>query len=238
MKGPGLEVCYTPALFHLYENHAKVVVVADIFRATTAICAAFDYGVEKIIPVARVEDARVYKEQGYLIAAERDGVTLDFADFGNSPFNFMRDDLTGSTIVYSTTNGTQAIHRAAAAPLVVIAAFINLKAVANYLKEKGEDVVILCSGWKDRFSLEDALFAGALAEELLHDGAYTTECDSATAAIDLWNLAKEDLMTYKAKFAHTHRLKNLMLDDVIEFCLSPDQTQKVPVFRDGVIRVD
>jgi 2-phosphosulfolactate phosphatase len=237
MKICNLEVCYTPALFHLYEKQAGVVVVTDIFRATTAICAAFDHGVERIIPVAKVEDARVYKEKGYLIAAERDGVTLDFADFGNSPFNFMREGLNGATIVYSTTNGTQAIHRAASASCVVIAAFINLSAVAEILKEKAEDVVILCSGWKDRFSLEDTLFAGALAELLLKDGAFTTNCDSTVAALDLWALAKGDLMTYKAKFAHTHRLKNLMLDDVIGFCLSPDQTRKVPVFRDGVISV-
>jgi 2-phosphosulfolactate phosphatase len=54
---------YTPALFHLYEKQAGVVVVTDIFRATTAICAAFDHGVERIIPVAKVEDARVYKRE-------------------------------------------------------------------------------------------------------------------------------------------------------------------------------
>jgi hypothetical protein len=61
-------------------------------------------------------------------------------------------------------------------------AFINLSAVAEILKEKAEDVVILCSGWKDRFSLEDTLFAGALAELLLKDGAFTTNCDSTVAA--------------------------------------------------------
>ncbi len=235
MIGRKLDICFSPALYHLYEEDVHIAVVADIFRATTAICAAFDHGVEKIIPVTEVTDAVLYKRKGYLIAAERDGIKLDFADFGNSPFNFMQQGLNGATIVYSTTNGTQAIHRAASAKQVVIASFINLSAVADYLAKQNEDVVILCSGWKDRFSLEDALFGGALADILIENHGFTSHSDSVAASRDLWHLAKEDLINYKSKFAHTHRLKKLMLDDVLNFCLTPDQTDKVPVFVSGEI---
>lgn len=235
MRDRNLEICFTPALYHLYEKADSIVVVVDIFRATTAICTAFDYGVKQIVPVSTLEEARALKQQGYLIAAERDGAKIDFADFGNSPFNFMQEGLEGTTIVYSTTNGTQAIHRAASARQVIIASFINLSAVVRYLSRFGEDVVILCAGWKDRFSLEDAVFSGALASRLLAEGQFHSECDSVTAAIDLWNAASLDLTAYNQKFAHTHRLKSLMLDDVIEFCLTVDQTDKVPLFKDGVI---
>lgn len=225
-----LEVCFTPALFHLHRNKAAITVVVDIFRATTAIVTAFDHGVRKIIPVATVEEALSYKNRGFLIAAERDGLKLDFADFGNSPYNFMQPGLEGTTIVYSTTNGTQAIKMAIGSSQVVIASFINISAVASYLQKFTEDVVILCAGWKDRFSLEDAVFCGALSEKLLDSGEFQSTCDSVTAARDLWKTASADLLSYNQKFAHTHRLKSLMLDDVIEFCLTPDQTDKVPVF--------
>ncbi|MFO7722561.1 MAG: 2-phosphosulfolactate phosphatase [Bacteroidales bacterium] len=234
-KKKNLEVCFSPALFHLYERQEVITVVADIFRATTAICTAFDHGVKRIIPVTSVENARAYKDQGFLIAAERDGIKLDFADFGNSPYNFMQEDLDGTTIVYSTTNGTQAIHRAASTHMVIIASFINLSAIADFLNHQAQDVVILCAGWKDRFSLEDAVFSGALAEKLLQSGDFDSACDSVTAAIDLWETASADLMAYNQKFAHTHRLKSLMLDDVIEFCLTPDQSSKVPIFQQGEI---
>jgi 2-phosphosulfolactate phosphatase len=230
-----LEVCFSPALFHLYERREVITVVADIFRATTAICTAFDHGVHRIIPVTTVENARAYKDMGYLIAAERDGVKLDFADFGNSPYNFMQEGLTGSAIVYSTTNGTQAIHRAASTHMVVIASFINLSAVADFLIKMDHDAVLLCAGWKDRFSLEDTVFCGALADMLLQSGRFSSSCDSVTASIDLWKDASADLMAYNQKFAHTHRLKNLMLDDVIGFCLTPDQSTTVPVFLNGEI---
>ncbi|HRZ42675.1 MAG TPA: 2-phosphosulfolactate phosphatase [Bacteroidales bacterium] len=230
-----LEVCFSPAFYNLYQNPNAATVVVDVFRATTAICTAFDYGVKSIIPVTTLEEAQFYQDQGYLIAAERNGIKPDFADFGNSPFNFMQEGLEGKTIVYSTTNGTQAIQMAGASGHTVIGAFINISAVAEYLTTLNKDVIILCAGWKDRFSLEDAICSGALATKLLESGAFTSTCDSVTASIDLWRIASMNLMEYHRKFAHTHRLKNLMLDDVIEFCLSPDQTRTVPLYRNGVI---
>jgi 2-phosphosulfolactate phosphatase len=236
MTKQNLEICISPALFDLYDASCKVVVVVDIFRATTAICTAFDHGVSAIIPVAGLEDARAYQKKGYLIAAERDGIKPDFADFGNSPFNFMKPELENTTIVYSTTNGTKAIQLAASSEEVVIASFINLSAVANHLANSQRDVIILCAGWKNRLSLEDTLFAGALGALLIEHHDFKTDCDSVTAAMELWHTAKDDLMAYQTKFAHTHRLKKLMLDDVVEFCLTPDQTLKIPLFVDGVIR--
>jgi 2-phosphosulfolactate phosphatase len=60
----------------------------------------------EIIPVTTVEEAREMKSKGFLVAAERDGFVLDFADFGNSPFNFSAEKVRGRSVVYSTTNGT------------------------------------------------------------------------------------------------------------------------------------
>jgi len=107
-----IEVCFSPALYHLYHNPKANVVVIDVMRASTAICAAFAAGAEKIIPVGTVEEAKKMKEAGYILAAERDGIVLDFADFGNSPFNFTPGNVKGKTVAYSTTNGTQAINMA------------------------------------------------------------------------------------------------------------------------------
>lgn len=230
-----LEVCFAPAMYHRYEDPEAVTVVVDIFRASTAICTAFDYGVEKIIPVGTVAEAKEYKNKGFLIAAERDGKVLDFADFGNSPFNFMKDGLEGKTIVYSTTNGTQAIQKAVSAAKVVIGSFINHSALAGYLEQQNRNVIILCAGWKNRFSLEDSLYAGALAEKLLSSGRFETICDSVTASLEIWKNAKTDLMRYKEKFAHRHRLKKMMLDDVVEYCLTFDKTLMVPQYYNNVI---
>ena len=110
-----LETCFSPALYQPDEHMNSVVVIIDILRASSAICTAFANGAAAILPVADASEAREYKSRGYLVAAERDGFVLDFADFGNSPFNFTRERVEGKTIVYSTTNGTGIINQASSA---------------------------------------------------------------------------------------------------------------------------
>lgn len=230
-----VEVCFSPALYADYENKEAIVVVTDILRASSAIVTAFMNGVETLIPVGTLEEAKSYKEQGYMVAAERDGIVRDFADFGNSPYNFSADRVHGKEIVYSTTNGTRAIHLASSGHEVLIGAYLNLGALAGHIRSSGRDLLILCAGWKNKFNLEDTLFAGALAELVLEDEHFTTICDSAHGAMDLYNVAKKDMMAYIEKVAQRHRLKKNGLDDVIEYCHEIDKTKMVPVFRDDRI---
>jgi 2-phosphosulfolactate phosphatase len=226
-----VEVCFSPALYANYKDDDAIVVVADILRATTAICAAFENGVKHLIPVADLDEAREYKRKGFLVAAERDGMVLDFADFGNSPFNFNPRLVKGKTIVYSTTNGTQAIRMASGSKHVAVGAFTNLSSLAGWLIGQGSNVLVLCAGWKNRFNLEDSVFAGALADALISSGEFTTECDSTVAAGELWKLARPDITGFMEKASHRHRLKRLGLDDVMEYCHTPDSTRVIPLLK-------
>lgn len=226
-----LEVCLSPAIYDKHADDRNLVVIVDILRATSSICAAIHNGVKSIIPVATVEDAKAMKQQGYMVASERDGYVLDFADFGNSPFNFTPEIVDGKEIVYSTTNGTRCIHMASHSKTVVIGSFLNISVLADWLIGQDLPVLIFCASWKDRFSLEDTVFAGALAERLLNSGKFETICDAATASIDLWNLAKNDLFGYIQKAAQKGRLASKGLDDCIGYCLTADQTRVIPAFR-------
>ena len=232
-----LEVCFSPKLFpEILTKENFIVVLVDVLRATTTICSAFENGVKAIIPVATVEEAKELKEKGFLVASEQDGKKLDFADFGNSSFSFTRERVEGKTLVYCTTNGTRALEMAKHSEQIVIGAFINISALTQWLIEMDKNVVILCSGWKKKFCLEDTLFAGALSSRLLDTGKFKTNCDSAYASIDLWNVAKSDILKYIRKAAHNNRLKKLGLDDVIPYSFTADQTKVVPVFDGKVIR--
>ncbi len=231
-----IEVCFTPKLFpEVVTCGNYIVVLVDILRATTSICTAFANGVKNIIPVATLEEARNLKSEGYLVASEQDGKKLDFADFGNSAFNFTREAIGGKTLVYCTTNGTRALDTARRAEKIAIGAFVNLQSLSNWLNAQEKNVVILCSGWKNKFCLEDAIFAGALAQNLLLGGRFETHCDSAHAAIDLWSVAKPDVTGYIEKAAHRHRLKKLGLDDVIPYSFTLNSTEVVPVFEGSEI---
>jgi 2-phosphosulfolactate phosphatase len=226
-----VEVCLSPGLFQdVLTTGDFIVVLVDILRATTTICTAVANGVEAIVPVATHDEARRLKAEGYLVASEKDGVQLDFADFGNSALSFTRDAIGGKTLVYCTTNGTRALEMAKSASSVVIGAFINISALTEWLAAQHKNVVILCSGWKNRFCLEDTLFAGALTGRLLDTGMFGIDCDSAHAAMDLWGVAKGDVLGYVEKAAQRHRLKKLGLDDVIPYSFELDRVDVVPVF--------
>ncbi len=117
-------------------------------------------------------------------------------------------------------------------------AFINISALTEWLARRRKNVVVLCSGWKNRFCLEDTLFAGALTARLLDTGQFRTECDSAHASMDLWSVAEGRVLDYIEKAAQRHRLRNLGLDDVIPYSFECDRVTVVPVFDGQVIRGD
>ena len=53
-----VEVCFVPGQYPLYAQDMGIVVVIDILRATSAMVAAFEHGVDRIIPVGTIEEAR------------------------------------------------------------------------------------------------------------------------------------------------------------------------------------
>ena len=228
-----IEVCFSPALFRHFRNPEAIAVIVDILRATSAIVTAFENGVERIIPVGTLEEARALKETGFMVAAERDGLVRDFADFGNSPYNFTRERVAGKQIVYSTTNGTQAIHVARDCIHVVIGAYLNFTALKNWIMRQERDVIFLCAVWKNKFNLEDTLFSGAMARDLIATGTFDTICDSTKASIDLYGQARGDLMKYIDKVAQRSRLRKNKLDDVIGYCHTFDLTRVIPVLRNN-----
>lgn len=228
MHKKSIEVCLTPALLNLYDIKESVVVVIDILRATSSIVYGIDNGATAIIPVAHVEDCLSYADKGYLLAAERNGEVVAGYDFGNSPFSYVSDKVKDKTVVLTTTNGTKALHLAQVnAHQVVIGAFLNLKALCSWLKSQEKDVLLLCAGWKDKFNLEDTLFAGAVVNELRKD--FTHFDDSCVAAEDLYLLAKDDLRNYLYKSSHSHRLAELNIEEDVKFCLQLNICQAIPV---------
>jgi 2-phosphosulfolactate phosphatase len=232
-----IEVCFSPRLFKYIRTKGEcIVVVTDVLRASTSICSALHNGARQILPVATLQEAIDLKEKGMLVAAERNGVKVDFADFGNSPFDFVIKKVKSQTIVYTTTNGTRAIEMARERGTVAIGGFVNLQALSKWIIRQDKPVVILCAGWKNQFNLEDAVFCGALTESLMLQNKYTIECDSAEAARDLWSVAKNDILNYIEKASHRKRLRQLRADNVLDYAFKTDQTTVVPVLTGEYIR--
>ena len=215
-----IETILTPALFHLHNEDIenKQVVVIDILRATTTMVAAFENGAKSVVSVEHLEDALLYREQGYLIAGERNGLKVDGFDMGNSPQEFTKNVVEGQNIVLSTTNGTKAINACSAAKYRYVSSFRNIDAMAKTIIENNLDVLLFCAGWKDKFNLEDTVFAGALAQQLIDNG-FTTNDDATRMACLLWNIAKPNLSNFLADASHVQRFKTLHIESDLEVCL-------------------
>jgi 2-phosphosulfolactate phosphatase len=228
-----VEVCFTPGEYANYKDEFEIVVVIDVLRATSAICAAFDNGINAIIPVPTVEEAWEYKQKGFLAGAERKGQIVEGFDFGNSPFSYMKEAFRGQEVVLTTTNGTKSLDVAKDAEIVVVGSFLNLEALSIWLSEQGKNVLCLCSGWQDKFNLEDTICAGAISDYLLKTGNFTSDEDSSIAAKYLYLSAKDNYFGYLKSSSHRRRLKNLNLNEDIKYCLTPNQTNVIPILRDG-----
>jgi 2-phosphosulfolactate phosphatase len=228
-----IDVCLTPELLHLHNIENSIVVVVDIFRATSCMTTAFANGVEAIIPVATINECVAYQQKGYLAAAERDGKTPEGFDFDNSPFSYMTEKVHGATICVTTTNGTLAITKSKAAVKVMVGSFLNLGALTDYLKNQQYDVLVLCAGWKGKPNLEDTLFAGALVERLQDE--FMVEEDAALMAQRLYALGREDLLSFVASSSHVKRLQRLGIQKDIAYCLQHDMYDVLPVLRGNAL---
>jgi 2-phosphosulfolactate phosphatase len=227
-----IEVIVSPLLFPFRQTKENcVVVVVDVFRVGTTICVAFGQGVDKIIPVSTIEETKSYKEKGFLVAGERGGIKLDFADFGNSPFEISSADLKGKTLVVTSTNGTQAIEMAKDTGQVAIGTFSNLSFITEWLLTLKRNVVIFCSGWQQSISLEDTLFAGALTDTLVQGNKSFEMTDSAYTSIDLWNCVKADVATYLQRGTHYQRLVKLGAQKDLDFAVKLNTTKVIPVYE-------
>ena len=214
---------------HLYDVTDQVVVVVDIFRATSSIVTAFAHGVAYIKPVAHVQDCQTLQRQGYLAAGERDGVKVHGFDFGNSPFDYQQDIARGKSVALTTTNGTLAIKKAKAARKLIIGSFLNLGAVADLLMGQENDVLVVCAGWKEHINLEDSLFAGALLSRLR---SHVRSDSDATLVVEaLFHRAQPDLMAFLARSSHAQRLATLDNQRDVAFCLRQDQYRVVPELK-------
>ena len=239
MRVSKIELSLTSALYDyrgIREHHTTVAV--DILRATTAICAAFQAGVEEIVPLDSLEGLDHYKALGYIQAAERGGKKVKDAECGNSPTEYLTMDLRGKKMAYSTTNGTVCILRGGDAERTLDGSFANISALSRQLLDQPQNLVILCSGWKHDFSIEDTLFAGALCQRLMESGAYTSTHDAVAMAMTLWDACHGDPYGYCLEHAsHVQRLIGFGASDDIAFAFKQNTCPVVPKLKNGTIHI-
>lgn len=228
-----IDVCFSPDLIDSFSLEGKIVVVVDILRATSCMVTGIASGVEGIIPVATLDECRSYQKKGLICAAERGGKQVEGFELDNSPFSYMAPELVGKQICATTTNGTLAISKSLVAEQIIIGAFLNLSAVAAYLKDQPNDVIIHCAGWKGKVNMEDSLYAGALIEKL--QTTHHLNCDAPHMALKYYQSVKHELLPAVQDSSHAKRLSKIGIQKDISFCLEIDRFEVIPVLEGNVL---
>ncbi len=237
---PALYTSLSPALLHLYNVTDCIVVIIDVLRATSTIATALFNGAQSVIPVDSVQKCIDWATQIECITAgERDGRIAEGLEYGNSPFEYSPEFIKGRTLVLTTTNGTKLLYMALAngANEIITGSFPNLSAVSDYLVQQQKNVILACAAWKDRINVEDTLFAGAVISRV--KDFFNINCDSSNMAENLYRQGKEDLFGFlKASNAsHYHRLSGYGLEKDIQYCLTPDIANVLPMYTNGKLLV-
>jgi len=196
-----------------------VAVVVDVLRATSTIAQALASGYRRVLCCAEIEEARRLRGEieGSLVGGEREARRIDGFDVGASPREFLEPR--ADTLILSTTNGTRTILRAAErCEVVLLGSLLNLGAVADELRTRGEDAVVVCAGFKGAFALDDAYCAGRIVALL--------EAERSDAAIAAELIARSFADAHTALLARTYGPPGLEED--ILFCSRESVLPLVP----------
>jgi len=231
-------VTVTPSVNETYADDlmGKTAIVIDVLRETSSIITALHHGCSAVIPVETVYQAKDVRDEGVLLGGERHGKKIPGFDFGNSPLEYRTPELRGKTLVITTTNGTRAIHKSSKASHVIAAAMLNARAAARQALSWNKDVVIVCAGTRDKFSLEDGLCAGFIIREIEELCETPPELDDLGLAMRFaYERAKHRLEEVILSSRNGRRLAKIGLIEDVMYCCQTNIVDTVPMFIDGVM---
>lgn len=218
----------------------KTVIIIDTLRATSVIVTAMMNGAEEILPVKEVEEATVYKERlgnkNIILGGERRGLKIQGFDLSNSPLEFVKEVVEGKTIIMTTTNGTRTMEKCSKADEIIIGSLLNGTAAGKRALKSERDILIVNSGTKGKFSTDDFITAGFIINSILEDGVHAELSDIADTALKLFR-SNTDLNSALEGCYHFNYLRSIGLEDDLEYCLTKDLTDIVPILKDGRISV-
>jgi 2-phosphosulfolactate phosphatase len=235
-----VELLLTPSELPGRAVKGRTLVVIDVLRLCTTICYALENGAERVIPVDSIESATrlaaSLDRRAMLLCGEREGERIEGFHLGNSPREYLSDQVAGKTLLITTSNGTRVMVGGEGAREIALAALVNVSAVASWLCEREGPVLMICSGNHGRFALEDAVAAGLLLQRMQALASRSLGLgDASHAALALAEAHQSDLGAMLAGCENGQHLARQGFEEDLEVCARLDALQHVPVVREGRI---
>ena len=235
-----LEVHFASNIFDEISLREKNIVVIDVLRASTTILTALKNGAREIIPVETVEKAVKVSGNLYgevvLRAGERNGKMIEGFNLGNSPSEYSEEVVKGKSLIYCSTNGSVAIVKARYAKNLLIGGFANINKVVEFIKNLGEDFIILCASKNYSFSLEDSVCAGMIVEELENEIELNLN-DGAIASKTLYKSNKKSILKMLKNSNHGKFLIDIGMGDDLPICAEINSIPILPIQINNSIKL-
>lgn len=236
-----LDVLFSPLQADELFFTGKTTVVIDVLRASSTIITALANGAKEVVPVGTVEFA--VKVSGgifggqTLLGGERNTKKIEGFALGNSPSEYTKEIVNGKSIVFYSTNGSRAIVKAKYSANLFVCSFNNLKALAKHIKKLNEDVVILCAGNNNFFSLEDSVCAGMLISELIAGTKKAELTDASTSALTLFKSFGKNIFKMLSETDHGQLLITNSFEEDLKACAEIDSTEVIPFYAGNALKV-
>ena len=237
-----IDVHFTPHQTDELVLREKTVVVIDVLRASTTIVTALSNGAKEIIPVATVESAVKISGNLFgdviLLGGERNGKMIEGFNLGNSPTEYSAEKVKGKSIIFSSTNGSEAMVRARYAHELSVCGFVNVSSVADALREDPSDFTILCAGNNGVLSLEDSVCAGMLVAKVMDDAEFDVELsDGAHVARALFKSFGKGILRMVKTSDHGRYLQEIGMGDDLKICAEIDSMPVLPQMEGNVLKL-
>lgn len=212
----------------------NLIILIDIWRASTTITVALHKGTSFIVPVLTRDQALSLKGnyQDPILIGELFGQKYPDFHFNNSPSGIWKEDLTGRVIILCTTNCTQAIHKLKNLGSIFFGSFLNIGALTKYVLKENKDVILICCGKQDfeRIALEDIMFCSsfirAMKEELGHN-LWLSEGSYIAYLIDK---SPKTIKFLISQSPSAQRIKNNNCEEDLLFVFNENLTSVIPVY--------
>lgn len=213
----------------------RPIVILDIFRVCTSIAAALHAGASAVYVAGSMDEAERLKTTvvvDAVLAGERGGLKIDGYDLGNSPRELTASTVSGRPVIFNSTNGTKLLRRFAEFPHVIVGSIVCLSATLGYLERFDADPVLCCAGQLRKFTAEDMIAAGLIVSRLRRPEA---DCDDASLfARRLVELSGDNWKRWAKQSYHGRTLASLGLAGDLDYCLTEDKFDFVPIKRDDI----
>ena len=238
-----LDVIFVPEMAAYIDLSGKIALVVDILRASSTITIALANGARCVLPVLTPEDAFAeYQDKSSLLCGERHGKKIKGFHLGNSPGEYHPEIIRDKQLIFTTTNGTRALHACLNAAELLMGSFLNRQAVCDYIvsfllrnervSASQRDIAIVCSGKQGNIGVEDLVFAG-LCVDTLKSQMDAELTDAAKIACLLYEHYSTDILGMLFDCEHGRYLASIGLAEDLEFCAQMDMTDVIPIGREG-----